>query len=74
MLLQYNIRAGFDCPINYNPADFYIQKLAKMPGKELEHDMIVDVFINLLKKLLEAKKGIDFEEKEKSKEVYYFIN
>jgi ABC-type multidrug transport system ATPase subunit len=27
---------GFPCPSNYNPAEFYIQNLATVPGKELE--------------------------------------
>lgn len=27
---------GFDCPLNYNPADFYIQVLALDPNGELE--------------------------------------
>ena len=27
---------GLPCPSNYNPAEFYIQNLATVPGKELE--------------------------------------
>ncbi|GBN95521.1 Protein white, partial [Araneus ventricosus] len=34
--LDFFKRAGLQCPINYNPADFYIQNLAIVPGKEKE--------------------------------------
>ncbi|GFS54140.1 protein white [Nephila pilipes] len=34
--LDFFKRAGFECPINYNPADFYIQNLAIIPGRENE--------------------------------------
>lgn len=27
---------GMECPLNYNPADFYIQALAIMPENRLE--------------------------------------
>ena len=27
-------KLGFQCPTNYNPADFYIRELAIVPGKE----------------------------------------
>lgn len=29
-------RIGLRCPSNYNPADFYVQQLAIIPGKEDE--------------------------------------
>ncbi|XP_052773368.1 protein white-like [Mya arenaria] len=29
-------RSGFPCPVNFNPADFYIHTMAVMPGKETE--------------------------------------
>lgn len=34
--LEYFSGLGLRCPINYNPADFYIQELAVVPGKETE--------------------------------------
>ncbi|XP_052810071.1 protein white-like isoform X2 [Mya arenaria] len=29
-------RSGFPCPVNFNPADFYIHTMAVIPGKETE--------------------------------------
>ncbi|KAG8177288.1 hypothetical protein JTE90_029424 [Oedothorax gibbosus] len=34
--LAFFERAGLRCPVNYNPADFYIHNLAIIPGKEKE--------------------------------------
>lgn len=34
--LQFFERAGLRCPINYNPADFFVHNLAIVPGKEDE--------------------------------------
>ncbi|GFQ95823.1 protein white [Trichonephila clavata] len=34
--LDFFKRAGYECPINYNPADFFIQNLAIIPGRENE--------------------------------------
>ncbi|KAF8791853.1 Protein white like protein [Argiope bruennichi] len=34
--LDFFKRAGLQCPINYNPADFYVHNLAIVPGKENE--------------------------------------
>lgn len=34
--LDFFERAGLRCPVNYNPADFYIHNLAIVPGKETE--------------------------------------
>ncbi|KAG8177287.1 hypothetical protein JTE90_029423 [Oedothorax gibbosus] len=34
--LEFFERAGLKCPMNYNPADFYIHNLAIVPGKEAE--------------------------------------
>ena len=33
---QYFVSHGMPCPVNYNPADFYIFSLATVPGKEAE--------------------------------------
>ena len=33
---DFFFRAGEICPQQYNPADFYIHKLAIVPGKEIE--------------------------------------
>ena len=33
---QYFASHGMPCPVNYNPADFYIFSLATVPGKEAE--------------------------------------
>ena len=30
------LRLGYECPLNYNPADFYIHTLAIVPGAEEE--------------------------------------
>ncbi|XP_017489988.1 PREDICTED: protein white-like, partial [Rhagoletis zephyria] len=32
--LEYFKSCGLPCPLNYNPADFYVQELAVIPGKE----------------------------------------
>lgn len=32
--LEFFKSAGYPCPVNYNPADFFIQTLAVVPGKE----------------------------------------
>ncbi|XP_074596318.1 uncharacterized protein LOC141851472 [Brevipalpus obovatus] len=34
--LEFFSRINLRCPQNYNPADFFIQQLAIMPGKEIE--------------------------------------
>ncbi|XP_060597874.1 protein white-like [Ruditapes philippinarum] len=34
--LRFYERVGFNCPKNYNPADFYILTMAVVPGKESE--------------------------------------
>ncbi|XP_015906784.1 protein white isoform X2 [Parasteatoda tepidariorum] len=34
--LEFFERAGLRCPVNYNPADFYIHNLAIVPGNEEE--------------------------------------
>lgn len=30
------------CPINYNPADYYVHRLAVVPGQELESRISID--------------------------------
>lgn len=42
---------GFKCPSKYNPADFYIDKLAIIPGKEAECKQVIRVSKNLHFKL-----------------------
>ncbi|XP_054160831.1 protein white-like [Oppia nitens] len=41
---------GYTCPTNFNPCDYYIQQLAKIPGKEIEcktkTDEICDKFLD----------------------------
>lgn len=34
--LGYFSRLGYNCPVNYNPADFFIMNLAVIPGREEE--------------------------------------
>jgi len=34
--VKYFASLNLNCPINYNPADFFIQQLAVMPGKEAQ--------------------------------------
>ena len=36
---------GLVCPVNYNPADFYIYKLAVVPGREAESRQEIEVFL-----------------------------
>lgn len=43
--LEFFNRINLRCPQNYNPADFFIQQLAIMPGKEAECREKVKVFI-----------------------------
>ena len=58
---------GYECPLNYNPADFYIHTLAIIPGEEEEHQQRVSRICNGFKesaewKLLEGEVGIPEEE------------
>ncbi|XP_013391243.1 protein white [Lingula anatina] len=39
--LEYFKSGGFTCPVNYNPADFFIHTLAIVPGEEAECQDIV---------------------------------
>ena len=41
--LQFFDGIGFTCPANYNPADFFIQTLAIVPGQEMERKARVQV-------------------------------
>ena len=41
--MLYDFRNGFECPVNYNPADFYILTLAIIPGNEKEGKQRVKV-------------------------------
>lgn len=34
--LNFYKSVGYPCPVNYNPADFYIMKMAVVPGREKE--------------------------------------
>lgn len=38
---------GLNCPVNYNPADFFIQELAVVPGRENECKAKLNVSTNL---------------------------
>ena len=37
------IRVGRECPLNFNPADFFIQQLAIVPGREAECKQFIQV-------------------------------
>ncbi|KAF0987985.1 hypothetical protein HZS_662, partial [Henneguya salminicola] len=55
--LHFFQMAGYICPANYNPSDFYIEKLALKPGTEEE-------FREIIKNLEETK--IKYEERNSS--------
>ncbi|KAJ8314371.1 hypothetical protein KUTeg_008932, partial [Tegillarca granosa] len=68
--LAYFSRLGYNCPLNYNPADFYITTLAIIPGREEEcHqrvEKICDAFDN---SPMAATMVRDMEESNKSSHV-----
>ena len=41
--IKFYSSLGMNCPPNYNPADFFIQKLAIIPGKEEDGHQMVNV-------------------------------
>jgi hypothetical protein len=41
--MYYIFSAGYPCPMNFNPADFYIKTMAVVPGKEAQCQQRIQV-------------------------------
>lgn len=65
--VNYFNRLGMKCPINYNPADFFIHELAVMPGKELESkrkvNRICDYYEKMQTRVDDSKRQSSFVNK-----------
>ncbi|GFV96376.1 protein white [Trichonephila clavipes] len=58
MALDFFSRVGLKCPINYNPADFYVQNLAIAPGRENEsREKVAAIISQFAREDLEIEKS-----------------
>ncbi|CAG0879460.1 unnamed protein product, partial [Darwinula stevensoni] len=55
LALPFFQRMGYECPLNFNPADFYVHTLAIAPGEEEEHRERVSRICDAFKESVERK-------------------